>query len=316
MFTAWARYGCVLAVVAACGTEVLAWEAIRWNGGSSGWTYDEQQKRIEITAPGTYKFYATNGGANGTLDEIVDVAVDANVAPGAVIVSVVRDPATGGGPGCTTLGGIDLTSASASEIVECRVLNNAATMSPIRADKLTTVLNVGGAVTNDVTFNTLNGDIYCASLGDLTATTGNQRPEIVVTGNYAGDMTLNGSLGVEKIQLGGLSGTVTCQPAVLDGGITINGDVSGTLHVTGASRPCVVNGNVTSTGILRWVDNVRSVTVTGEMSGLIDIQKDLKGTPPLLLCESDVAGGISINGGAQFVFGSVASLTKGSPRGS
>lgn len=95
------------------------WTAHQWGPGGS-WN-PAGNREIHILAPGTYKFYVTDGGPNGSLADIRGVFVDPNVPSGTVTVHIARDPNTGGGPGVSELGTIALSAASDSIVAECRV---------------------------------------------------------------------------------------------------------------------------------------------------------------------------------------------------
>jgi hypothetical protein len=141
-------------IVLACWftTSALAWEAFRWGSSGGAWV-PTQDNGIRVIEPGTYKFYATTGGTGGALAEINRLDVDPEIGAGLVKVYILRDPTTGGGPGCTDLGGIDLTGASSSQIAECRVANDAATLTGLTFDKLSGPCDVAGSIENAVTMD-------------------------------------------------------------------------------------------------------------------------------------------------------------------
>jgi len=61
MGTRVARLSIALALAGALVPVGLAWEAIPWGGTPTTWE-PTQGRQIVILAPGTYKFYATDGG--------------------------------------------------------------------------------------------------------------------------------------------------------------------------------------------------------------------------------------------------------------
>ncbi|MBK9129016.1 MAG: hypothetical protein IPM13_14625 [Phycisphaerales bacterium] len=115
-----AGFSIALALAGALVPVGLAWEAIPWGGTPTTWQ-PTPGREIVILAPGTYRFYATDGGPNGSLDEIVGVYADSEIDPGTVTVHIARDLNTGGGPGVSELGTIALSAASDSIVAECRV---------------------------------------------------------------------------------------------------------------------------------------------------------------------------------------------------
>lgn len=302
----------VLAMAVGLTSSALAWEAIRWGSSGGAWI-PTQEREIIILASGTYKFYATAGGAGGDLAEINSVFADADIPAGVVTVSIVRDPATSSDPnGCTALGGIDLGAASESDIPECRVQADAATITGLTFNTLSGPLTVGGDIDHAVTITTvtaagsltaagdiagavtiesLSGDITCHGLGDCTATIGTSDPEIGIATDYAGTMILDGGRMSFLYFSGGVSGSVTCGPRVA-GGVFITGDVSGTVDLIGdtvmASAGVYVIGNVTGTLVVR--SPAAAIGITGNVGGLARAKRSFGG----LQCGGNVTGTIEI----------------------
>lgn len=123
-------------------------------------------------------------------------------------------------------------------------------------------------------------------------------------------MTISGTTSLTRLSLGGVSGSVTCNPNVTTNGVTINGDVSGTLDLVGATSSSTggltINGDITSTGTVITRKNVRPfVRIYGDIAGMLDIRGDVgNSTSRELHCQGDVSGTLKIDG-STYVFSGV-----------
>lgn len=144
-----ARSWCaLLALSLLAHSAYAAWTAYQWGSGGS-WV-PTAQREIIIYAPGFYKFYATDGGEGGALQDIQRIFVHPSIGSGEVVVHILRDPNCGGGPGCTELGSLDLTNATSGVLAECRIAGDAATLDEVRATDLTGPMVVDGGFQHPV----------------------------------------------------------------------------------------------------------------------------------------------------------------------
>lgn len=300
----------VCALCVATGAHADDWSVHEWNNAPPGsYSVQASQFRIDILQPGVYKFFATTGGATDPLAQIDTLTVSfPNGVTGAVTVSILRSPATGGGAGCTELGQMNLntTGVTASTVAELRVAGDAATQGPITFGTLADgdKFNVSGDVVNAVSITSgLSGNVACQSLGDFTATTASGSPTITVTNSYAGSMTINGSSILGGLSLGGLSGSVACTPHVGLGGVKIHGNVSGTLDVIGSigAGGLAIDGGIASTGSVTVHDSIGStVEIGGELAGSLSTLGNIAGY--VLHCAGGVSGTLTVSDAQDYVF--------------
>lgn len=207
--------GGILAFFAVSTAVAQQWTAHEWSGApAQNWSFNSGNQTITVSAPGAYKFFATSGPlASDPLAAINNVSAPG--VPGTVTVSIVRSPATGGGPGCTDLGAFDLAGATDSIVPELRVQNDAATVAGLSFRKLTGPFAVGGAITHAVNISTaFGGALTCTSLGNFTATTDSGSPSITVTNSDANRATLNA--GIEQLAQTPPASTPIDWPAVYE----------------------------------------------------------------------------------------------------
>ncbi len=136
-----------------------------WGGAQGGYIIDQADRKITITAPGIYKFEATDGDDLGTIDKIVIVE---GGFTGQVYLYVARDDEAGGGDGALDVELIDLTGASAGRIKELRIAGDLAADGPVRATSISGPFTVGDDILDDIEVEVLGGDISCHSMRDLT----------------------------------------------------------------------------------------------------------------------------------------------------
>lgn len=281
----------VLATVVYLTSSAVAWEVIPWGGSGTGWEATAEHG-IQINAPGSYKFYATTGGSGGDLAEITNVFCDANISAGTVTLSIVRDPATGGGVGCTYLGQMNLTAATASNVAELRIAGDAGTVGPLSFGQLNdNAPFVADDVLDTLTIGTLSGNLDCNSLCNFTTMTASGLPIIDVAEPYAYTMTINGTWTVGSLTLGGVSGSVSCSPRI-GGAVTVDGDVTGTLDLIGvasSANSILITGAIGSGGSVIARKSVGGfVRVNGNIAGTLDVRRDVTGTARELMCGGSV----------------------------
>ncbi len=194
------------------------WTVYQWGTGGS-WS-PTQSHGIRINAPGEYKVYATSGGPGHALDVIDSVSLAENIAPGEVIVHIIRDPNYGGGPGCTDLGSVDITAATPGVLGECRIAGDAATQDDIRATSVSSLLEVAGNVENRIEIASLASDaaILCQELAGLT-------------------ISSEGTAGHIQIR-GAITGAVECLGDVMS--FDVSGDIQAPVRVVGNIAMCLV----------------------------------------------------------------------------
>lgn len=183
------------AAVVVCALAVLAgpasgyWSVTKWAGDGQAWTSIETEQRIEISGPGTYKFYVTEDGEPGDL-----LGLSVLPGSGAVTVELVTPQ---GGAGVRDLGGTAFGAGSTLSLATCRVAGNAGTVDTITASAIAGALEVGGAFQRAIVVAELSGFVRCQTLASLTATElvpYGSRGGIEILGNFDGTINVVGPL--------------------------------------------------------------------------------------------------------------------------
>lgn len=153
-----------------------------WGGAPGGYNIvGGEAATVTITAPGTYKFQATDPSRPNGLGDINSITVDASCPSGTVTVSVVRDPNEVGGdpnqPGVFALKKINLWAPNVvGNIQTVRSAANVGELGAVWATALAGDMivgdpNAGGAgIVSNVSVPQLDGVIDCNSMRNLTVT--------------------------------------------------------------------------------------------------------------------------------------------------
>ena len=112
-----------------------------WTSASSGFTIDNQEGTILITAAGTYKFQSYDGE---TPDDIEWIRVDSGFS-GAVTVHVYQDPNDGDGVGAANVMEIDLTETNVTgNLARLYISGDLAIDGDVECDNITGNIAVAG----------------------------------------------------------------------------------------------------------------------------------------------------------------------------
>ena len=107
----------------------------------------------------------------------------------------------------------------------------------IQADTITGPLLIYGNIADDIEIDSLEGDIECADMQDLTANGSMNNPSISIGGTYQGAMVIDGDIGPVELGALGADGRID----VLDiGTVDVGGDLDGVVDVASPTAFTVI----------------------------------------------------------------------------
>ena len=249
-----------LAIALTCFGAWVAFGDIQlWSGNPNDVTLTVDS--ATINAPGTFKFQAEDVSEN--LDAIGSITV-ADGVTGTVIVYIERDT-DDDSPGATNVGAIDLTNNQGASLTgnlaELRITGDLATANDVVCDNITGTV-VCGDVDNDIT---LTG----ALTGNMTVS------------DISGNIAIGGNLGqngppATTFTAGDVTGSITISGYLWDD-VTVNTMADFTVEDSGSDT---VTGDIAiaqgySGTMIIWDALSGNITVGGEMSGLIDMNRNM-----------------------------------------
>jgi|GEM_PF-2525326 len=190
----------MLAVTVVCVFNANADTLETWGDGSQGtdWNWIPAQNRLIILQGdgNDYKFWFHDGGDDPSTGVIDNITVDPNAAGDfSLTIGYPADPNDPNSPldpntpGALNWNEGDLTYAGGtSTIFGAKLAGSMCANGPLLVDMTTGPLIVEGEILDDVTINTLGGDIVCENMRNLTMhTTASEPhpPDITIEGRVA-----------------------------------------------------------------------------------------------------------------------------------
>jgi hypothetical protein len=219
----------LLALACLSGVAIGQNSIREWSGASGGYLIYETT--VWITAPGEYKFQATEPNAPDGLGVIDHILLDPNCPSGTVNVYVLRDPNEGGGPGAAGVGEINLKKTGVdTNIMDVSTTVNLAYLGMIQADTIGGDI-ITADIEDDIQVDYLGGSIGCDHMHSLDVQHGTSgMPNIGVRydwGDEGADSihVEDGPIGYLNVD-GCMSGTVKVADAYGIGMGVVAGDVT------------------------------------------------------------------------------------------
>jgi hypothetical protein len=259
---------CAVTVALQSATTVCANTIWEWGGAGGGYLIDQGNKKVTITAPGTYKFAASEPNDPDNLGEIW--LIEAPGVQGTVNIYVAQENYEPG-YGVARLKQINLSGATVGNIVTVRARDSIADDGDVVATSINGHINTT-FILHDIALDQLNGDIWCHEiLANVTvAQSAAPSSEILALGNgYWGVMDIHGTLGY--LALGDLMGTVTVHGSLLQ---MVSGSLTGELTVYGNADDVYFKG-VEPTGSIVISGNLGNLSTLGGFYGHAHVGGDL-----------------------------------------
>jgi hypothetical protein len=288
----------LLSVVAQGGDNLIK----EWsNPGGGGYSIDQGDRRVTITAPGTYKFEGLDVDPNDPntvlgLGWINHITLDGNCPAGTVNVYVLRKPEEGGGDGALGVGEINLVLTGVTgNVMDVSTTVNLAYLDKIQAGTIDGQVTTG-SILHDIVIDSLTtgGIIVCASSFDHHLTVSDdlagyaqflslgQSAEIRVTGELSGALNttedmrgliaahiLSGLVEISRDFAGGLEADYFLEGALLKVNQNMGVTAAATLSIVGSlDGQIYVAGNAESVSFSAWaIGPTGAFTVVGSVDG-------------------------------------------------
>ncbi len=223
-----------------------------WSDASSGFVISQGLRKIEITAPGTYKFQATDGAGLGDINEItVQTGVTGNVT---IYIERSTDDDS---PGAVNILECNLSGNANTTITELRITGDLGENGPTVADNID-IFSVDGEVIDDII---VAGEISAAKIGTLSAllecNTIHDLHVLAAETLSAPDITVHGDF-IESDQILIDSGTLNSlrfvEGSTVAGSITI-GDEPGSASIWLLESTQMMTSTVYVAGRLGWLNS-------------------------------------------------------------
>jgi formylmethanofuran dehydrogenase subunit C len=256
-----------------------------------GYTIDQDNLMVEINAPGTYRFAASETTDPDNLGVINVLKIQDTGVQGTVNIYVTA-PNNESQPGVARLKAINLSGATEGTIVIVRARDSLADDDKIVATNVTTWMSARyGAIVHDIELAQLDGSIWCPTMANLTVWGSGQTGSVTVVGAYAHTIEIDGPL--SYLSTGDMSGTVNVHgdadelyfaSVAADAAITVTGNLEtvqsspggfdGYLHVTGDVAACTMP-ELGSAGVVTIDGDLTSYLYCEVLAGVLSILGDV-----------------------------------------